>query len=84
VTVWDGSAAAVLEFLFWGGGLVVFPVVLIYTGAVFWIFRRKLGKVAQCDRLDGCIEKLPHPACGLGPPLAHAGEGAKLPGSRSG
>ena len=26
-----------------GGGLVVFPV-LIYTGAVFWIFRGKLGR----------------------------------------
>jgi cytochrome d ubiquinol oxidase subunit II len=31
-----------LEFFFWGGGLVVFPVVLIYTAAVFWIFRGKV------------------------------------------
>ena len=36
--------AAALEFVFWGGGLVVFPAVLIYTAAVFWIFRGKLGK----------------------------------------
>jgi cytochrome bd ubiquinol oxidase subunit II len=36
-----------LEFFFWGGGLVVFPVVLVCTGAVFWIFRGKVGKVAQ-------------------------------------
>ena len=28
------------------GGLVVFPIVLIYTAAVFWIFRGKVGKVA--------------------------------------
>ena len=33
-----------LEFLFWGGYLVVFPVVMIYSGAVFWIFRGKLGR----------------------------------------
>jgi cytochrome bd ubiquinol oxidase subunit II len=31
-----------LEFLFWGGGLVVFPVVLIYTGAAFWVLRGKV------------------------------------------
>ena len=43
VTV-EGAAAPPqsLEFFFWGGGLVVFPIVLIYTGAVFWIFRGKL------------------------------------------
>ena len=35
-----------LEFLFWGAGIVVFPVVLIYTGLVYWIFRGKTGKVA--------------------------------------
>ena len=35
-----------LEFLFWGAGLVGFPVVLIYTGLVYWIFRGKVGKVA--------------------------------------
>ena len=33
-----------LELLFWSGELVVFPVVLIYTGAVFRIFRGKLGR----------------------------------------
>jgi cytochrome bd ubiquinol oxidase subunit II len=48
VTVQDAAAPPQsLEFLFWGGGLVVFPVVLIYTGAVFWIFRGKVRKVAQ-------------------------------------
>jgi cytochrome d ubiquinol oxidase subunit II len=48
VTVEDAAAPPQsLEFLFWGGGLVVFPAVLIYTGAVFWIFRGKLRKVAQ-------------------------------------
>jgi len=36
-----------LEFLFWGEGIVVFPVVLIYTAAVFWIFRGNVRKLAQ-------------------------------------
>ena len=48
VTVEDAAAPPQsLEFLFWGGGLVVLPVVLVYTAAVFWIFRGKVGKVAQ-------------------------------------
>ena len=47
VTVEDAaSPPQTLEFFFWGGGLVVFPIVLIYTAAVFWIFRGKVGKVA--------------------------------------
>ena len=47
VTVEDAAAPPQsLEFFFWGGGLVVFPIVLIYTAAVFWIFRGKVGKVA--------------------------------------
>jgi cytochrome d ubiquinol oxidase subunit II len=45
VTVWDGAAPPQsLELIFWGSDLVVFPVVLIYSGAVFWIFRGKLGR----------------------------------------
>ncbi len=45
VTVQDAAAPRQsLEFLFWGGGLVVFPVVLIYTAVVFWIFRGKAAK----------------------------------------
>jgi cytochrome bd ubiquinol oxidase subunit II len=48
VTVEDAAAPPQsLEFFFWGGGLVVFPIVLIYTAAVFWIFRGKVGKVVQ-------------------------------------
>jgi cytochrome bd ubiquinol oxidase subunit II len=48
VTVQDAAAPPQsLEFFFWGGGLVVFPIVLIYTAAVFWIFRGKVGKVAH-------------------------------------
>jgi len=41
-----GAAApeASLAFLFWGGGLFVLPVIAIYTGTVYWIFRGKLRK----------------------------------------
>jgi cytochrome d ubiquinol oxidase subunit II len=31
-----------LEFMFYGAGIVVFPIVLIYTVAVYWIFRGKV------------------------------------------
>jgi cytochrome d ubiquinol oxidase subunit II len=42
-----GSAAAPeasLSFLFWGAGLFVLPMIAIYTIAVFWLFRGKMGK----------------------------------------
>jgi cytochrome d ubiquinol oxidase subunit II len=48
-----GSAAAPeasLSFLFWGAGLFVLPVILIYTGTVYWLFR---GKLRPSDRYDG-------------------------------
>jgi len=43
VTIWDAAAPPQsLTFLFYGAGIVVFPVVLIYTVAVYWIFRGKV------------------------------------------
>jgi cytochrome d ubiquinol oxidase subunit II len=46
VTVQEAAAPTEsLEFLFWGAGVIVFPVVLIYTAVVYWIFRGKVGKV---------------------------------------
>jgi cytochrome d ubiquinol oxidase subunit II len=48
VTVQQAAAPVQsLEFMFWGAGVVVFPVVLIYTCIVYWIFRGKVGKVAR-------------------------------------
>jgi cytochrome d ubiquinol oxidase subunit II len=35
-----------LRFMFYGAGLVVFPVVLLYTAGVYWVFR---GKVPDQD-----------------------------------
>lgn len=40
-----GNAAAPdssLRFMFWGAGLFVLPVVAIYTGVVYWLFRGKV------------------------------------------
>jgi cytochrome d ubiquinol oxidase subunit II len=49
VTIWDAAAPPQsLAFMFYGAGLVVFPVVLIYTVAVYWIFR---GKVHDADAI---------------------------------
>jgi cytochrome d ubiquinol oxidase subunit II len=42
-----------LEFLFWGAGVVVFPIVVIYTGLVYWLFRGKVGKVGPARRMRG-------------------------------
>jgi cytochrome bd ubiquinol oxidase subunit II len=41
------APAQLLEFMFWGAGVVVFPVVLNYACIVYWIFRGKVGKVAR-------------------------------------
>ena len=35
-----------LTFLFYGAGIVVFPVVIIYTAVVYWIFH---GKTSEED-----------------------------------
>jgi cytochrome bd ubiquinol oxidase subunit II len=48
VTMWDAAAPPQsLTFLFYGAGLVVFPVVLIYTVGVYWIFRGKVRPSSQ-------------------------------------
>jgi len=42
-----GNAAAPeksLSFLFWGAGIFVLPVIVIYTFVVYWVFRGKLRK----------------------------------------
>jgi cytochrome d ubiquinol oxidase subunit II len=45
VTIGDAAAPeASLSFLFWGAGLFVLPVIGIYTGVVYWLFRGKLSK----------------------------------------
>jgi len=45
VTVTTAAApAASLSFLFWGAGLIVLPVIGLYTAAVYWVFRGKQQK----------------------------------------
>jgi len=44
VTVADAAAPdASLRFLFYGG-IVVLPVIVLYTTGVYWVFRGKLSK----------------------------------------
>ncbi len=48
VTIDDAAAPPQsLSFMFYGAGLVVFPVVLIYTCVVYWIFRGKVREDAD-------------------------------------
>jgi len=43
VTVADAAAPdKTLTFLFWGAGVFVLPVIVIYTAVVYWVFRGKL------------------------------------------
>ena len=43
LTIADAAAPdESLSFFFWGAGLVVLPVVLVYTAGVFWVFRGKI------------------------------------------
>jgi len=43
ITVADAAGPeASLSFLFWGAGLFVLPVIVVYTVAVYWIFRGKV------------------------------------------
>lgn len=45
ITVANAAAPeASLSFLFWGAGLFVLPVVVIYTLGVYWVFRGKIRK----------------------------------------
>jgi cytochrome d ubiquinol oxidase subunit II len=48
LTVAEAAApTASLEFMFYGIALVVMPVILIYTAAVYWIFRGKVSPDAS-------------------------------------
>jgi cytochrome d ubiquinol oxidase subunit II len=48
ITVANAAAPhASLEFLFWGAGVVVLPVVIAYTIGVYWIFRGKVRKAYE-------------------------------------
>lgn len=45
ITIADAAAPMEsLEFMFYGAGLVVLPIILIYTAVVYWVFR---GKVSE-------------------------------------
>jgi cytochrome d ubiquinol oxidase subunit II len=45
ITVGNAAAPdASLAFLFWGAGIFVLPVIAVYTGVVYWLFRGKTRK----------------------------------------
>jgi cytochrome d ubiquinol oxidase subunit II len=47
-TIADAAAPdSSLSFLFWGAGTIVLPVILIYTGVVYWVFRGKVESGRQ-------------------------------------
>ena len=42
ITVGNAAAPeASLSFLFWGAGIVVLPIITLYTLVVYWVFRGK-------------------------------------------
>jgi cytochrome d ubiquinol oxidase subunit II len=41
------SPPSSLRFLFYGAGLIVIPVTLIYTITVYWVFRGKIGEAGH-------------------------------------
>jgi cytochrome d ubiquinol oxidase subunit II len=44
------SPSSSLEFMFWGAGLIVMPLTLLYTATVYFIFR---GRVTDADGYGG-------------------------------
>jgi cytochrome bd ubiquinol oxidase subunit II len=56
-TITVGSAVAPdksLSFLFWGAGLFVLPVIVIYTVVVYWLFRgRYANDMAELRSVAG-------------------------------
>jgi cytochrome d ubiquinol oxidase subunit II len=46
VTIWEAAAPdASLHFLL-VGAVVLIPIILIYTGYAYWVFRGKVGKTS--------------------------------------
>ena len=49
ITVEAAAApASSLEFMFWGAGVFVLPLTLIYTAAVYYIFRGRVADIDPC------------------------------------
>ena len=72
ITVEQAAAPpASLEFMFWGAGVIVLPLTLVYTAAVYWIFR---GRVADDEGHAPALSALA--AAGHPPPAAPHRAGA--------
>jgi cytochrome d ubiquinol oxidase subunit II len=50
ITIADAaSPAESLSFMFWGAGIFVLPITLIYTFVVYFIFKGKVDPTAEYD-----------------------------------
>ncbi len=50
ITIAEAAAPdSSLSFLFWGAGLIVFPITLVYTGLVYYIFRGRVRDDVEYD-----------------------------------
>ncbi|WP_082643421.1 cytochrome d ubiquinol oxidase subunit II [Methylobacterium sp. GXS13] len=62
VTIPQAAAPeSTLRFLFWGAGVVVLPITLIYTAAVYVIFRGKLRITDGDGSVEGADSRRAHP-----------------------
>jgi cytochrome d ubiquinol oxidase subunit II len=43
VTIWDAAAPDSSLLFLLGGALVLVPMILLYTGYAYWVFRGKVG-----------------------------------------
>jgi cytochrome d ubiquinol oxidase subunit II len=51
ITIAEAAAPpSSLSFLFWGAGVVVLPITLLYTMAVYFVFRGKMKGTTDTPR----------------------------------
>ncbi len=72
ITVEQAAAPpASLEFMFWGAGVIVLPLTLVYTAAVYWIFRGRVREDEGHAPVLPAMAAAGHPAPAAA--LRHAG-----------
>jgi hypothetical protein len=59
ITIDDAAAPhASLAFVFWGAGLFVFPLMVIYAAVNYSVFRREEGRPSFCEKWVGVARNL--------------------------
>jgi cytochrome bd ubiquinol oxidase subunit II len=60
LTVTDAAAPeSSLDFMFWGAGLIVLPLILGYTATVYWLFRGKLQDETEPAHAPATVDYSP-------------------------